>query len=157
MPCLMGWPGVSCFTSLGTRDWAETGVGKFDMATQTKSKEMSGADKMRVVVVLLFMVRSVFYFAQIYLTSPRLVAARDRERVARCFTSLLRAAALYFLKQFAQSFASLVQLRLRIPDRASKNSGNLPVFVAMDIVENKYCPVALRQLVHGRLESDTVI
>src|SRR5260370_23483817 len=115
MPWLMGWPGVSCFTSLGTRDWAATGVGKFDMATQTKSKEMSGADKMRVVVVLLFMVRSVFYFAQIYLTSPTLATARDRERVARCFTSLPRAVALYFLQQFAHSLASLVRFTLRLP------------------------------------------
>jgi hypothetical protein len=48
------------------------------------------------------------------------------------------------LKQLAQSLASLVQLRLRISDRASKNPGDFRVIETEDIVKNKYSPIAVR-------------
>src|SRR5260370_40512615 len=59
-------------------------------------------------------------------------------------------------KQFAHTLANLEQLRLRIPDRASKNLGNLVVFVTLDVVQNKYFPVAFRQLIDRPLEVKAV-
>src|SRR5260370_36406896 len=59
-------------------------------------------------------------------------------------------------KQFAHTLANLEQLRLRIPDRASKNLGNLAVFVTLDVVQNKYFPVAFRQLIDRPLEVKAV-
>src|SRR5260370_14623863 len=88
--------------------------------------------------------------------SPRLVARGERGQVIGCLAILLPVASPRSTKQFAQSLASFVQLRLRIPDRASKNLGNLVVFVTLDVVQNKYFPVAFRQLIDRPLEVNAV-
>src|SRR5205807_2178544 len=41
-PCLMTWPGVSCFTSSGTADWAIATTGKFQMTMPKRRREMNG-------------------------------------------------------------------------------------------------------------------
>ena len=48
------------------------------------------------------------------------------------------------LKKFPYSFASPVQLGLARPNRASQNSGDLFKFVALHVMENERCFVALR-------------
>jgi len=59
-------------------------------------------------------------------------------------------------KQFAQPLASSVQLRLRISDRASQNSGNLLMLVTFDIMKNEGRLTARWQEVDRRLEVDAV-
>ena len=53
------------------------------------------------------------------------------------------------VQQIAKLPASLVQLRLRIPDRASHDFGNLAVFIPVDIVENESISVTRWQLTNG--------
>jgi hypothetical protein len=66
---LMIWPGVLFLTSLGTRDWAETGVGKSKLAMPKSNRKVRATDKTRFVIVLLFMVLPACYFTQFHLTS----------------------------------------------------------------------------------------
>ena len=47
------------------------------------------------------------------------------------------------LKKIAYSFASPVQLRLTRTNRASQNSGDLFMLVALHVMENERCFVAL--------------
>jgi len=65
----MIWPGVSFFTSLGTRDWAQTGAGQSELTTPKSNRKMRATDKTGVVIVLLFMVLPASYFARFHLTS----------------------------------------------------------------------------------------
>ncbi len=65
----MNWPGVSFVTSLGTGDWAETGVGQSELTTPKSNRKMRATDKTGVVIVLLFMVLPGSYFAQFHLTA----------------------------------------------------------------------------------------
>src|SRR5437879_4130757 len=59
-PCLMTWPGVSCFTSSGTTDRATAGAGNFQMTTAKSRRGMNGTKKTRVTTKLLF-TRSPWY------------------------------------------------------------------------------------------------
>src|SRR6266850_721749 len=149
----MGWPCVAHFTSFETRDWAEAGLWKSNTAAPKSRKKMSWADKARVVAMLSFMKRPISCFVEI---SPRLVTGGKRERAVCCLAIPSRMEAPHPLKEFAQALAGLVQLRLRITNGTSKNLGDLAVFVTLDVVENKYFPVALRQLIDCRLEVDPV-
>src|SRR5580704_11527455 len=62
----------------------------------------------------------------------------------------------FFLEQVPQLGARLVQLRLRIPHRATHNSGDLIVFVALHVVQNEHRSITGRQLVDGPLQIDPI-
>jgi hypothetical protein len=53
------------------------------------------------------------------------------------------------LQQIAKLLASLVQLRLRIPNRATHDFGDLAVFQPIEIVEHEGLSVTRWQLANG--------
>ena len=61
-----------------------------------------------------------------------------------------------FLKQVPQTCARLVQLRLRIPHRASHNVRDLVVFVPLDVMQYEHGPVTRWQLLYRSFEIDPV-
>ncbi len=91
-PCLIVCPCVSRFTSSETRDWAETTLGKLKMVAPKSKSRMSCLDRARALIVIFFMIRPDFYFAEI---SLRLFTGDKRERVARCLVIASRAVAPY--------------------------------------------------------------
>jgi len=80
---------------------------------------------------------------------------RRRQSTDR-FAFLPRLVAKGFLQQLTKPEASLGQLGLGIPDRASQNLGNIVVFISLDIVENEHFFVSIRQLIDSLAQIDVV-
>jgi hypothetical protein len=62
----------------------------------------------------------------------------------------------FLLKEFAETRASLVKLRLRITDGATHDVGNFVVFVTLDIVENKHGPIPWGKLLDRAFEVNSI-
>src|ERR1700677_1547368 len=60
------------------------------------------------------------------------------------------------LEQVAQFHARLVQLRLAVADRTSRDFRDFIMLVSFDVVKHKYHPVAGRETFHGPLQLHSV-
>src|SRR5216684_6034094 len=61
-----------------------------------------------------------------------------------------------FLEQVPQTRTRFMQLRLRIPHRASHDVRNLVVFVPLDVMQHEHRPIARRQLINRTFQIDPV-
>ncbi len=62
----------------------------------------------------------------------------------------------HLMQEFAQAFASFVQLRFGIAHRATEHAGDFVVLVTVNIVKEEHGLVALRQLLEGSVKVDAV-
>src|ERR1700730_4712050 len=75
-----------------------------------------------------------------------IIVRRLRFRGMSFLPSLL---AYFFLEQLTESRSRLVQLRLRVPHRASHDIRDLVVLVSLDVVQHEHRPVTGRQSLDG--------
>ena len=62
----------------------------------------------------------------------------------------------HLMQEFAQAFASFVQLRFGIAHRAAEHAGDFVVLVTVNIVKEEHGFVALRQSLEGSVKVDAV-
>src|SRR5580692_5792615 len=74
----------------------------------------------------------------------------------RLVASFTNGRALSFQQELAKYHSGLMQLRLRISDRASPDARNFVVFITKDVVQYEDRPVPCRKLIDGALQIHSI-